>query len=116
MSINSYAEILNINCCITLISTLLFCESDKRTEKGNELSECGGGEDMDQDQGLDMSVEWKLKKEEASGEEEQNGTSHGSPHESDNEASNCESTARSADDEAAGEWRADVRLVFMRLR
>lgn len=71
-------------------------------------SEPGGQEEHDQ--GLDMSVERKLKVEDTL-EEKQNGTSHGSPHESDNEESNCESPARSADDETLGRWRADVRLV-----
>jgi hypothetical protein len=70
---------------------------------------------MDHDQGLDMSVERKLKVEEDLGEEKQNGTSHGSPRESDNEESNCESTACSADDETAGGWRADVRLVVTKM-
>ena len=70
---------------------------------------------MDHDQGLDMSVERKLKIEEAVEEEKQNGTCHGSPRESDNEESNCESTACSADDETAGKWRADVRLVVTKV-
>jgi hypothetical protein len=71
-------------------------------------SEPGGQEDHDQ--GLDMSVDRKLKVEETLEEEKQNGTSHGSPRESDNEESNCESPACSADDETQGRWRADIRF------
>jgi hypothetical protein len=58
-----------------------------------------------------MSVERKLKEE-----EKLNGTNHESPHESDNVGSNCESTACSADDEAVGKWRADVRLVVTQIK
>ena len=76
-------------------------------------SEPGGQEDHDQ--GLDMSVDRKLKVEETLEEEKQNGTSHGSPRESDNEESNCESPACSADDETQGRWRADIRLVGTKL-
>jgi hypothetical protein len=93
----------------------LFCVSGRRNERGNKSSEHGGANSVNADQGLDMSVERKLKEEEAYGEEKQNGTNHESPHESDNEGSNCESTACSADDEATGKWRADVRLVVTQI-
>jgi len=82
-------------------------KSDDRIEL-SKPSEPGGQEDHDQ--GLDMSVERKLKVEETLEEEKQNGTSHGSPRESDNEESNCESPACSADAETLGRWRADVRF------
>jgi hypothetical protein len=92
---------------------MTFCESGRRNELGNESLEGGGTEDVNQNQGLDMSIERKLKEEKAFGEEKQNGTNHESPHESDNEGSNCESTACSADDEATGKWRTDARLVVI---
>jgi hypothetical protein len=108
--------LVNVMCKILYIKLLNYaywyitvCESDDRIEL-SKSSEPGGQEDHDQ--GLDMSVERKLKIEETLEEEEkQNGTSHGSPRESDNEESNCESPACSADDETLGRWRADVRLV-----
>jgi hypothetical protein len=82
----------------------------------DESSEHGGREDVHLDQGLDMSVERKLKEEEACREEEQNGTSHGSPLESDNEGSNCGSVARSPDDETSREQRTEVRSVVSRMK
>lgn len=98
------------------LSTLLLCGSAKGTKLDDESSEHGGSEDVHLDQGLDMSVERKLKEEEVSVEEDRSGTSHGSPHVSDNEGSNCESVAHSPDDEASGEQRLDVRSVVSKVK
>jgi hypothetical protein len=94
----------------------MFCESGRRSELSNKPLEHGSAEDVNQNQGLDMSVERKLKEEEVFGEEKQNGTNHESPHESDNEGSNHESAPCIADDDATRKWRADVRLVIIPIK
>lgn len=104
---------------------LLFCGPGKGMKLEDESSEHIERENVLLDQGLDMSVERKLKIEEVCDdddddeveeEEEQNGVSHGSPHDSDNEGSNCGSVTRSPDDEASRERRADARSVFSTIK